>query len=227
MDDIEPFKIDIPQHQLDDLHARLKRTRWAAEFANDDWSYGANGAFLKDLVAHWRDSYDWREREREMNKLDHRKTVIDGNPIHFVHVQGRGPKPMPLMLNHGWPWTFWDFQKIIGPLSDPASYGGDPADAFELIVPSLPGYGFSTPLRKTGINFWTTADLWAALMRRLGHERFATQGADWGAFVSSQLGHAYADRLIGLHIQLLAPLDNFTGGRASLRELCRGRIALA
>jgi pimeloyl-ACP methyl ester carboxylesterase len=141
-----------------------------------------------------------------------RSTEIDGMPIHFVHLRGKGPRPTPLILNHGWPWTFWDLHKLIGPLSDPASYGGDPADAFDVVVPSLPGYGFSTPLSTRGQNFWTTADLWVQLMEGLGYHRFATQGGDWGALVSAQLGHKYADRLIGAHITLMLPLDFMSGG---------------
>jgi pimeloyl-ACP methyl ester carboxylesterase len=212
---IERFVVDVPQAVLDDLRARIAATRWADDFDNDDWRYGANGAYLRELAAYWLDGYDWRAREAAMNRFAHWRTTIDGVPIHFIREPGKGPAPIPIMLNHGWPWSFWDFHKVIGPLADPAAHGGDPADAFEVIVPSLPGYGFSSPLTVPGHNFWTTADLWVKLMAALGHQRFATQGADWGAFVSSQLGHKYADRLIGLHIQLLAPLDTFTGGKPS------------
>jgi pimeloyl-ACP methyl ester carboxylesterase len=126
-------------------------------------------------------------------------------------VRGKGPAPIPLMLTHGWPWSFWDFHKLIGPLTDPAAYGLDPADCFDVIIPSLPGYGFSTPLATPGVNFSSTADLWVELMNRLGYPRFATHGGDWGAFVSAQLGHKYADRVIGVHITLMAPLGFFTG----------------
>jgi pimeloyl-ACP methyl ester carboxylesterase len=210
---VDRFAVDVPQAVLDDLRDRLARTRWADEVDNDDWRYGANGAVLRELADYWLHGYDWRAREAEMNRLAQFRTTIDQVPVHFVHERGKGPAPIPLLLNHGWPWTFWDFRKVIGPLTDPAAYGGDPADAFDVIAPSLPGYGFSTPLRTPGHNFWTTADLWAQLMTRLGYDRFATQGGDWGAFVSSQLGHKYADRLIGLHIHLLAPLDTFSGGK--------------
>lgn len=212
---MEHFTIDVPQEALDDLRYRLEHTRWADDFANDDWRYGTEGKYLRELADYWLNGYDWRAREAAMNQFTHWRTAIDGVPVHFIREPGKGPAPMPLLLNHGWPWTFWDFRKIIGPLSDPASYGGDPADAFDVIVPSLPGYGFSTPLTTPAQNFWTTADLWAKLMTELGYARFASQGADWGAFISSQLGHKYADRLIGLHIQLLAPLDTFSGGKPS------------
>jgi pimeloyl-ACP methyl ester carboxylesterase len=210
---ITPFAVDIPQSALDDLRARLAASRWADDFGNDGWAYGANTAYIKELATYWLEAYDWRATEARINRFANFKTEIDDIPIHFIHERGKGPAPIPLVLNHGWPWSFWDYQKLIGPLSDPAAHGGDPRDAFEIIVPSLPGYGFSSPLRKTGVNFTTTADLWVRLMARLGHQRFATQGADWGAIISAQLGHKYADRLIGLHIQLLVPLDSFSGGR--------------
>lgn len=211
---IEPFRVAVPDAALADLHARLDRARWIEEFCNEDWRYGANVAYLAELAGYWRSTYDWRATERRINAFANFKTEIDGIPIHFVRAEGKGPKPIPLMLNHGWPWTFWDYRKLIGPLSDPAAHGGDPADAFEVIVPSLPGFGFSSPLTVPGINFAVTADLWVELMAGLGHERFAVQGADWGAFVAAQLGHQHADRLIGLHIQLLTPLGIFSGDPA-------------
>ncbi len=219
---ITPFNIEIPQAALDDLRARLARARWADDFGNDGWTYGANTAYLKELATYWLEQYDWRATEVLINGFANFKTEIDGIPIHFIREQGQGPAPIPLMLNHGWPWTFWDYQKLIGPLSDPASHGGDARDAFEIVVPSLPGYGFSSPLRTTGVNFERTADLWVELMARLGHQRFATQGADWGAIISAQLGHKYADRLIGLHIQLLVPLDAFSGGRVDPADYAAG-----
>ena len=135
------------------------------------------------------------------------RTEIDGLTIHFIHERGKGPNPVPLILNHGWPWSFWDFAKVIGPLSDPAAHGGDPADAFDVIVPSLPGYGFSTPLRRTGLNWWNTADLWVSLMERLSYPRFASQGSDWGSFITAQLGHKYPERMIGVHMSTPAPLN--------------------
>jgi pimeloyl-ACP methyl ester carboxylesterase len=208
---IEPFRIEVPQAVLDDLSRRLAETRWPDDFANDDWRYGANAGYIRGLAEYWRDHYDWRARERMMNSFAHFRGEIDGIPIHFIHERGKGPDPMPIILNHGWPWSFWDFHKIIGLLTDPAAHGGDAADAFDVVVPSLPGYAFSTPLRRTGINWWKTADLWVTLMDRLGYPRFATQGGDWGSFISAQLGHKYADRTIGVHIHTPAPLD-FLGG---------------
>jgi pimeloyl-ACP methyl ester carboxylesterase len=209
----ERFTIAVAESVLGDLRHRLETTRWPDDFENDDWRYGANVAYLKELVGYWRDRYDWRARERLMNGFRHFTTEIDGVPIHFIHERGKGPKPIALLLNHGWPWTFWDFRKIIGPLTDPAAHGGDPEDAFDVIAPSLPGYAFSTPLRKTGFNFSRTADLWVRLMDELGYGRFASQGGDWGAFISAQLGHKYADRLIGVHIHTPSRLDFLSGGK--------------
>jgi pimeloyl-ACP methyl ester carboxylesterase len=208
----ERFEISIPEETLADLRHRLASTRFAEDFANSAWEYGTNAAYLKELVAYWLERFDWRAQERAMNAFAHFRTTIEDVPIHFIHERGKGPKPMPLVLSHGWPWTFWDLHKVIRPLADPAAFGADPKDAFDVVVPSLPGYGFSTPLRKTGFNFWRTADLWVKLMQDvLGYSRFAAEGGDWGALVTAQLGHKYADRLIGTYVHLLAPLDVFLG----------------
>jgi pimeloyl-ACP methyl ester carboxylesterase len=210
----QPFEIKIPESRIEDLKRRLEAVRWAPDMGNDDWRYGTNGDYLRELVDYWLTSYDWRSHERAMNAYDHFRVPIDGIPIHFVHAKGQGPNPLPLILSHGWPWTFWDFEKIIGPLSDPAAYGGNAEDAFDVVLPSLPGFGFSTPLEKTGINWWKTADLWAVLMRDvLGYERFCAHGGDWGTLVTLQLGHRYADLLHGVHVTGVAPLDIYSGVR--------------
>lgn len=210
---MQPFTIAVADEVLDDLDRRLAATRWPDDFANDDWGYGVNVAYLKSLVGYWRDGYDWRARERLMNLLPQFTTEVDGLRIHFVHVRGKGPAPTPLILTHGWPWTFWDYRQVIGPLTDPAAHGGDPADAFDVVVPSLPGYGFSTPLTTPGINWWKTADLWVKLMDQLGYGRFAAQGGDWGSFISAQLGHKYPERMIGVHLHTPSFLDFLTGGK--------------
>lgn len=209
---MERFTIDIPQAVLDDLDQRLAATRWADDFANDDWRYGANTEYIRELAAYWRGGYDWRAREKLMNGPDHFRTEIQGVPVHFIYERGKGRKPIPLILSHGWPWSFWDYHKVIGPLCDPAAYGGDPADAFDVIVPSLPGFGFSTPLRTPGINWWKTADLWADLMDSLGYPRFAASGGDVGSFISAQLGHKYAQRMIGVHLHTPGTLEFMSGG---------------
>jgi pimeloyl-ACP methyl ester carboxylesterase len=210
---IERFEITVPDAVLEDLEARVRRVRWADEFGNDDWAYGTSGEYLREVVAYWLDGYDWRAHEAAMNRYEHHRAVVQGVPVHFMRVRGSGPDPIPLVLTHGWPWSFWDFQKVIGPLTEPEAHGGDARDAFELVVPSLPGFALSTPLRVPGINWWRTADLWVDLMAELGFERFAASGADWGALVTTQLGHKYSDRLIGLHTSGAMPLDVFAGHR--------------
>ena len=207
---MEKFSISVPDSVLTDLHDRLARARYPNDLGNDQWAYGTNAEYLKELCTYWRTGFDWRAQEKAINALPHYRTTIEGNPIHFIHQPGKGPKPIPIILNHGWPWTFWDMNKIIGPLSDPAAYGGDPADAFDVIVPSLPGYGYSTPLANTGLNFWRTADLWVQLMQdKLGYKRFASYGGDWGSLVTAQLGHKHADKLYGVYVSLPLPLDLF------------------
>jgi pimeloyl-ACP methyl ester carboxylesterase len=198
---VHSFEVAIPEERLDLLRRRLGEVELAPDLGNADWRYGVETDYLADLLAYWSDGFDWRAREREINRYEHRMTEVAGLPLHFLHIPGKGPAPIPLILTHGWPWTFWDFSKVIGPLSDPAAHGGDPADAFELIVPSLPGYCFSTPLPRTGVSPATIAAAWVELACDvLGHERFAVHGADWGLRVCAELGHAHADRLIGMHL---------------------------
>jgi len=215
----EPVTIAVPEATLVDLRERLAKMRWPHDFANSHWEYGTNLTYLKELVDYWLHHYDWRKHEQTINSFSHYQTTIEDMPIHFIHEPGKGPHPVPLILSHGWPWTFWDFHKVIRPLADPAAFGGDPKDAFDVVVPSLPGYGFSTPLTKPGINFWRTADLWVTLMQDvLGYKKFAAQGGDWGALITAQLGHKYADRLIGVHMHLMAPLSVFIGGMPEASE---------
>ncbi len=174
-DPMDPFRVDVPDDVLADLRTRLKRTRWADDFANDNWQYGTNTAYLKDLVGYWIDGYDWRKQERAMNAYSQFRTEIDGIPIHFIHVRGKGPNPKPLVLSHGWPWTFWEYRKVIDPLSDPGAHGGDPADAFDVVVPSVPGFGFSDRPGR-GMTRSRVAGLWARLMAGLGYTRYAAHG---------------------------------------------------
>ena len=207
---VEPFEVLVNEQVLEDLEARIRNTRWADDFDNSDWEFGTNGEYLKELCDYWIDGFDWRAQEREINQFAHFQTIIDDLPIHFIHEKGKGPNPIPIILTHGWPWTFWDYKKLIGPLTDPASFGADPADSFDVVVPSLPGFGFSTPLTQSGINYDRTADLWVKLMQdELGYEKFAAQGGDWGALTTSALGHKYADRLIGIHLTNTFKLDLF------------------
>jgi pimeloyl-ACP methyl ester carboxylesterase len=199
----ERFTIAIPDAVLEDLQRRLALTRWPNDPGNKQWTYGANRDWLEDLVAYWRDGYDWRAQEAAMNRYEHYRVVLDEVPIHYIHRRGVGPAPVPIILTHGWPWTFWDFAGVIDALADPGAHGGDPADAFDVVVASLPGYGFSVPLDRTGVTVRTTAALWVRLMRDvLGYDRFAAHGGDWGASVTAQLGHEFPEHVIGVHLSL-------------------------
>jgi pimeloyl-ACP methyl ester carboxylesterase len=197
---IRPFRIDIPQDDLDDLRDRLRRTRWPDELPGLGWSRGVPLGYLQQLAAYWRDVYDWRAHEAALNQCPQFTTTIDGANIHFLHVRSPQPDALPLILTHGWPGSVAEFLEVIGPLSDPAAHGGDPADAFHLVIPSLPGYGLSGPTRQAG---WTTgriAKAWAELMARLGYERYGAQGGDWGAFVSPELARIDPEHVAGVHL---------------------------
>ncbi|GGT10175.1 epoxide hydrolase family protein [Streptomyces chromofuscus] len=195
------FTIDVPQSTLDDLRARLKQTRFAPDLDNEDEYYGISTSYLEPLVEYWADGFDWRKAEQRLNAFTHHRVDMAGTPVHFLREPGKGPAPVPIILSHGWPWTFADWLKVVGPLTDPAAHGGDPADAFDVVVPSLPGFGFSTPLTKGDMNYWKMADIFHALMTDvLGYEKYAAAGADYGALVTSQLGHKYARHLYGLHL---------------------------
>src|SRR3984893_7539634 len=197
---IRPFRIDIRQADLDDLRDRLARTRWPEEIPGVGWSRGVPLAYLKDLADYWLTKYDWREQEAKLNELPQFTTEIDGTQVHFLHVRSSEPGALPLILTHGWPGSIVEFLKLIGPLTDPRAHGGDGADAFHLVIPSLPGYGFSGPTHETGWSSDRTARAWAELMRRLGYERYGAQGGDLGAFVSPELGRIAPHRGIGVHV---------------------------
>jgi pimeloyl-ACP methyl ester carboxylesterase len=197
----ERFRIHIDEQDLAAMRDRLRTTRWAPDFGNDTWDYGVPADYLHELVDHWLNHYDWRGVEAEMNAYDHWRVAIDGVPIHYLRTPGVGPRPFPLILTHGWPWTFWDYRDVIGPLTDPAAHGGDPADAFELIVPSLPGFVFSTPHTTTGVGYPRVAHLWDELMTEaLGYQRYGAGGGDWGAFVSAHLAHVNPPGVAGVHL---------------------------
>jgi pimeloyl-ACP methyl ester carboxylesterase len=199
-DAIRPFRIAIPQADLDDLRERLARTRWPDELPSAGWSRGVPLGYLKKLADYWRTGYDWRAWEAKLNAFPQFTTTIDGQNIHFLHVRSPEPDALPLILTHGWPGSIVEFLDAIGPLSDPRAHGGDPADAFHLVIPSLPGYAFSGPTRKAGWTTARTAKAWAELMRRLGYERYGAQGGDWGAFVGPELGRAASDHVVGVHV---------------------------
>ncbi len=200
----EPFTINIPDTVLDDLKNRLHQVRWPGELPDSNWDYGANLSYIQQLVEYWRTQYDWRAQEKQMNRWQHFKTTIDGQGIHFIHERGKGPNPLPLIISHGWPGSFYEFMDVIGPLTDPAAHGGDSADAFDVIVPSLPGYGFSDPPHERKVNISRMADWFAVLMKDvLGYERYGAQGGDWGSMISSRLGYACPEQLIGIHLNMI------------------------
>ncbi len=199
--DILPFQVNIPDSAIEDLKKRLARTRWPDEVPGTGWDYGADLAYLKELTEYWRSGFDWRAQEREINSFQHYRADVDGLGIHFIHERGKGPNPIPLIITHGWPGSFAEMLKIIPLLADPASHGGDPADSFDVVVPSLPGYGFSDPPSATGMNLAAVAGVWAKLMTEgLGYNRFAAQGGDWGAGVTARLGVDHADQVMAIHL---------------------------
>lgn len=198
--EIRPFRIDVSQADLDELWSRLVATRWPSELPGVGWSRGVPTSYLKGLAEYWRTSYEWRKHEAALNEHPQYLTTIDGANVHFLHVRSPEPDALPLLITHGWPGSIVEFLDVIGPLTDPRSYGGDPADAFHLVIPALPGYGFSGPTQETGWSTDRIAKAWAELMRRLGYERYGAQGGDWGSFVTPQLGRIEPERVVGVHV---------------------------
>jgi pimeloyl-ACP methyl ester carboxylesterase len=200
----EPFRIDVPQADLDDLDARLARTRWPDELPGVGWSYGVSKDYLAELAEYWRTGYDWRGHEARLNEIPQFTTTIDGQNVHFLHLSSPEPDAIPLVISHGWPSTVYDFLDILGPLTDPRSHGADPADAFHVVAPSLPGFAFSGPTRDTGWGVNRIARAWAELMRRLGYQRYGAQGGDFGSLISPALGRIAPERVLGVHVNALA-----------------------
>src|SRR5512138_432830 len=200
-----PFELHVPDAAIADLRDRLARTRWPDQAPGEPWAYGTSVEYLRDLVAHWRERFDWRAHEARLNAWPQFTVPLHGIELHYLHVEGKGPKPCPLLLSHGWPGSVFEFTALIPRLTDPARFGGDPADAFTVVAPSLPGYGLSFKPGQPRFGIEAIADCFAELMTGvLGHARFAAQGGDWGGFITSRLGAVHADKLIGIHINLLA-----------------------
>jgi len=197
---IHPFRVEIPEADLDDLHDRLARTRWPDELPGVGWSRGVPLGYLQDLAGYWRDGYDWRGQEARLNQLPQFTTVVDGQPIHFLHVTSPEADALPLIVTHGYPGSVVEFLDLVGPLTDPRAHGGDPADAFHLVVPSLPGYGFSTPVREPGWAMGRTSRAWVELMARLGYDRYGGQGGDIGAGVTGMLANLDPGHVVGVHL---------------------------
>lgn len=197
-----PFRVAVPQSILDDLRGRLRRTRWPDEVTDAGWDYGANLAYMQDLIAYWRDDFDWRAQERAINAFAHFRAPVGGLGIHFIHERGNGPDPIPLVLTHGWPSSFTEMLKLIPLLTDPAAHGADPRDSFDVIVPSVPGFGFSDRAAERGMTRSRVAGLWAHLMEGLGYRRFAAHANDIGAVISGFIALDYPERLIALHTMM-------------------------
>src|SRR5271156_2793867 len=203
-----PSRLLVPDETLRDLRERLARVRWPDEPPAPPWSTGSSVAYLQDLVAYWRDGFDWHAQEAVLNSFRQFKVPLGGIDLHFIHEEGEGPNPMPLLLSHGWPGSIVEFLKVLPMLTDPARFGADPADAFTVVAPSLPGYTLSFAPGQTRFGCVEIAEIFASLMTDvLGYSRFAAQGGDWGGLITSRLGYAFADRVIGIHVNLLVRRD--------------------
>ena len=201
---ISPFLLSYSQADVDDLRDRLRRTRWPDAAPGEPWAFGFDRDFLQDICDYWSEGFDWKQQLERLRRLHHYRFLADdGSAIHFIHERGRGPAPMPLVLTHGWPGSFLEMERILPMLSDPAAHGGDSADSFDVVVPSLPGYGFSDRPTAPGMNVFRIAEIWIELMAALGYQRFAAQGGDIGAGVSTALGLRHPDRLFGIHLNYI------------------------
>ena len=199
---VSPFRIDIPDAVLDDLRARLRNTRWPEAECVDDWSQGVPLAWMRDICGYWADRYDWRAREAALNRFAQFVTPIDGIDIHFIHARSRHPEAMPLLITHGWPGSIVEFHKVIDPLTDPTAFGGQASDAFHVVCPSLPGFGFSGKPAATGWGVERIARAWMVLMARLGYSRYGAQGGDWGSAVTAAIGGLDPAHCAGIHVTL-------------------------
>jgi len=212
------YRLDVADQVLDDLRERLSHTRWPDEVHGSGWEHGANLDFMRRLVERWGHGFDWRAQEAKLNAFDQFRVSIDGIDLHFVHQRGVGRDSLPLLLLHGWPGSLWEFHELIPRLTDPARFGGDPADAFTVVAPSLPGFTLSFEPGQRRLGHAEMADLFATLMTDvLGYRRFAAQGGDWGAHLVAVLAHAYRDRLLGIHLNLL-PLHRDTPSPTELTD---------
>jgi epoxide hydrolase len=222
---MEPFRIEIPQADVDDLRRRLADARWPDELPGVGWSRGVPLAYLKELAGYWRTTYDWRAAEARLNRFPQFTTVMDGATVHCLHVRSPEPEALPLVLTHGWPGSVAEFLDVVGPLTDPRAHDGDPADAFHLVIPSIPGFGFSGPTRDAGWNFPRIANAWAELMRRLGYDRYVAQGGDIGAFISLALGGMHPEHVVGVHVNMLVtPPPDDPSELADLSEADQARL---
>ncbi len=219
---IVPFKIQVPDSVLTDLRQRLSRARFADELPDAGWDYGTNLAYLKELVDYWRDTFDWRAQEQRLNGFDQFKTNIDGLNIHFIHQRSKIPNALPLLLLNGWPSSILEYAKVIGPLTDPMAHDGRAEDAFHVVIPVMPGFGFSDKPRERGYNHERIASMWVTLMARLGYSRYGTHGSDWGSVVGNRLARRDAEHMVALHLAGCGgarPPTTGTAGNQALRPV--------
>jgi epoxide hydrolase len=201
--EIQPYRVAIPQSDLDDLQARLARVRWPGELPDADWTYGVPLALVRDLVEHWQSGFDWRAHEARLNAHPQFVITIDGQRVHFLHVRSPEPDALPLICTHGWPMSVFEYVELIEPLTDPRAHGGDAADAFDVVIPSLPGHAFSGPTTEAGWDTRRIARAWVALMDALGYERYGAHGNDSGSLISPEIGRVAPDRVAGVHVTQL------------------------
>jgi pimeloyl-ACP methyl ester carboxylesterase len=231
-EDVRPFRVDIADMAIEDLRVRLHQTRWPEPQTVDDWSQGTPLSYARELCRYWLEDYDWPAANQRLNQFPQFMATVDGLDIHFIHVRSPLSTATPLVLTHGWPGSVVEFFKVIGPLTDPVAHGGSPEDAFHVVCPSLPGFGFSGKPARTGWGTQRTADAWDQLMARLGYPRYGAQGGDWGARVTMELGLRHPDHLIGIHLNMVPAIpprgtqDDFTEAeRAAVAALARHSAA--
>ncbi len=201
---MESYRIEVEEAVLTDLRARLRNARWPDQIEGADWDYGTERNYLQEICAYWSETFDWREQEERLNAFDHFRTPIDGVQLHFIHQRSKESNAFPLVITHGWPGSIVEFMKIIGPLTDPAAHGGDARDAFHVVCPSIPGYGFSEIPKEKGWDVRRVAEAVMALMSQLGYERYGAQGGDWGSAVTSWLGKIDKDHVQGIHLNMVS-----------------------
>ncbi|HEX5615219.1 MAG TPA: alpha/beta fold hydrolase [Acidimicrobiia bacterium] len=211
-DTIDDFRIEVSDEEIDDLRARLRATRWPDQIPGSGWGYGTDLEYLRDLCEYWANTFDWRAQEARFNRWPHHRTEIDGHPVHFIHARSPEPDALPLLVTHGWPGSVAEFLDVIEPLRDPRAHGGDPAHAFHVVCPSIPGYGWSGPTREPGWDVRRVAGAWTQLMARLGYDRYGAQGGDWGSMISAQVGHLDPGHVVGVHLNMVVAFPPPDGG---------------
>ncbi len=220
---VSPFRIDVPDAVLDDLRDRLARTRWPTQLDGAEWDYGTELSYLQELCTYWRDEFDWRAAEARLNAWPHFETEIDGEHLHFIHARSPHPDALPLVITHGWPGSVCEFLDILGPLTDPVEHGGDAADAFHVVCPSMPGYGWSGPTHQQGWDIRRVAEANATLMSVLGYDRYGAQGGDWGAIATTMIGLVDPEHVMGLHLNMVVAGPPSGEGRQPSRRPLRVR----